>query len=290
MTPDCIWIVTPPGYLHSAAFDETALALNGAFADLGHVVPIVRDATEVRGVPLVLGANLLVDLPVAQHPERMVLYNLEQVQPGSPWMRPGYIELLARHDVWDYSTDNIAALGALGVRGVRHCPIAYHPALTRIRPAEESIDVLFIGSLNERRSALLHQLVLHGLDVKALFGVYGVERDRMIARSRILLNVHFYEAKVLELVRLSYWLANERFIVSEPGSDPGVRGELELGVAFAPYGELVATCLRYARRPQERRAIARRGAQLFRLRDAADVLRTVLTEPSTGRTPRASTT
>ena len=84
-------------------------------------------------------------------------------------------------------------------------PIGYTRELTRIRRvAPPDIDVLFIGSINPRRRAVLEQMHADGLRVQAAFGVYGAERDALVARARIVLNVHFYEAKVLEMVRLSY--------------------------------------------------------------------------------------
>jgi len=37
-----IWVVSPPNYLHSHAFDEIALAMSSALRALGHEVPVVR--------------------------------------------------------------------------------------------------------------------------------------------------------------------------------------------------------------------------------------------------------
>src|SRR5882757_7796130 len=38
-----IWIVSPPNYIHSQAFDEVALSLNAAFRALGLECEIVRE-------------------------------------------------------------------------------------------------------------------------------------------------------------------------------------------------------------------------------------------------------
>src|ERR1051325_5883258 len=54
-----IWIVTTPGYPHSRCFEEVALSLQAAFADLGFDAPVVTDPALVRGRAVVLGANLL---------------------------------------------------------------------------------------------------------------------------------------------------------------------------------------------------------------------------------------
>ena len=83
------------------------------------------------------------------------------------------------------------------------------PELTRIdRRRDPDLDVLFFGSLNPRRIAVIESLRAAGLRAEAVFGVYGEPRDDLIARAEAILNVHYYEAKVLEMVRLSYLLAN----------------------------------------------------------------------------------
>src|SRR5262249_19248566 len=150
-----------------------------------------------------------------------ILYNLEQIDPASPWFQPGLIELFKRYAMWDYSPKNAEALDALGVKVAHIVPIGYVPELTRITPAAEpDIDVLFFGSINPRRKAILEQMVARRLRVRAVFGVYGPARDALIARARLVLNVHFYEAKVLEMVRLSYLLANRCAVLSECSADP----------------------------------------------------------------------
>ena len=47
-----------------------------------------------------------------------------------------------------------------------------------------------------------------GANVIPVFGLYGPPRDALIARSKIILNMHLYDAKVFEIVRVSYLLAN----------------------------------------------------------------------------------
>jgi hypothetical protein len=63
-----------------------------------------------------------------------------------------------RHAVWDYSARNVKRWARLGVRDVRHLPVGYVPQLSRIPRDEENIDVLFYGSVNERRQEILTAL------------------------------------------------------------------------------------------------------------------------------------
>ncbi len=55
----CIWVVSPPGFVHSQAFDEVAIALKSGFSKLGFHVPVVRDVKNITGQAIVLGCNLI---------------------------------------------------------------------------------------------------------------------------------------------------------------------------------------------------------------------------------------
>ena len=256
----CIWVVSPPGYVHSHTFDELALGLSCAFHELGYNVPIVRDITELTDYPIVLGCNLIPSLGNVRIPKNSIMFNAEQIQPDSPWMTEDYFDLLRSYKVWDYSEQNINKLGKLGITNVRFCGIGYVPELTRIKPApEEDIDILLYGSLNERRLNILKQLHNIGLKVEALFGVYGKQRDHYISRSKIVLNIHYYESKVFEIVRVYYLLANKKLVISEPGNDQELEKPVRDGLVFAPYNSLVEESVRYLREDNLRSKIAEKG-------------------------------
>lgn len=257
-----IWIVSPTGYIHSRCFDEVALGLREAFLALGHAARIVTSAADIEGQPIVLGANLLAALKM-EAPAGAILYNLEQISPESTWLSAEYLSLLKRHPVWDYSRRNIAMLAERDISAVL-CGVGYVPALTRIQPAaNKDLDVCFIGSINDRRRHVLQRL--QGLGVKLAIGsgLYGADRDAVFSRSRIVLNLHFYEAQVLEIVRVSYLLANRICVVSETGRDPELEAPLADGVAFAPYQDLAQTCVALIGDDLARDQLAQRGFERF---------------------------
>lgn len=258
-------VVTPFNYPHSAAFDEVALTLQHGLQALGHDAVISTRLDNLRRRPLVLGANLLQKYP-SPVPDDAVFYNLEQISPDSAWFKAGLLDVLRTRPCWDYARTNVAALASAGVNITAVLPLGYAPALTRIAPAAEDIDVLFYGSLNERRAVVLRELTRRGLQVKHLFGVYGAARDAWIARSRIVLNMHYFEAKVFEAVRVTYLLANRRFVVSERGSDPAEAAEYAAGVVFSDYEALADTCERYLAQAAERQRIAEAGFLLMQQR------------------------
>ncbi len=254
-----IWIVTPPGYTHSRCFEEVALSLQEAFQSLGHDVPIVNTPYLLRGTVIVLGTHLLpyVELP----PLPLILFNLEQILEGSPWLKPEYLHLLKEHPVWDYSPQNIDALARYGIQATL-CGIGYMPGLARIAKAHvEDIDVLFIGSLNARRRAILS--TLDGRRVVHVFDLYGPQRDAFIARAKIVLNVHYYESKVFEIVRVSFLLANQKCVVSEVGQDEALEKPFREGIRFVSYDRLAQECFDLLDRPQERHELAAKGFAAF---------------------------
>ncbi|HEX8958244.1 MAG TPA: methyltransferase domain-containing protein [Solirubrobacterales bacterium] len=271
-------IVTPPRYPHSAAFREVAETLQYGLQALGHDAVLTDEIRPPGRRPIILGSNLLPRLK--QKPAKdAILYNLEQIDTGSAWLTPALVELFRRHEVWDYSQRNADRYPELGLPRPRVLPVGFYPGLTRIPAAPvEDIDVLFYGSLNERRERVLATLQARGLNVKAVFGVYGAERDSLIARAKIVLNVHFYEAKVFEMVRVSYLLANRRCVVSERGADAGEERGLEAVVAFAPYEELVETCVQLVGDPAARARLGEAGFGLVSRRVEAELLREVLGE------------
>jgi hypothetical protein len=271
-----ITVVAPPGYPHSGAFIEVAKGLVAGLRALGLDTLVTTQGNLPGRKHIVLGANLLPlhPMPLASD---AILYNLEQIEIGSSWVKPELIELYKKYTVWDYSPRNVAALKTLGVNVERVVPVGYEPELTRIAKAEtHDIDVLFIGSMNERRKAILDAFTKAGVRTKAFFGVYGDARDALYARARLVLNVHFYEAKVLEIVRLSYLLANRIPVLSERGADPAEDAALAEGVAFADYDRLVQTGLELLATPGACTALGERGFAVISKRRQSEFLRTAL--------------
>lgn len=276
----CIWQVCPEGYIHSHAFDEICLGLQAAFHELGYYAPLCRTASvpTIAHKVVVVGCNLLAD-HAGMHPwkERCIFYNLEQLGTDSPWASEKYFRLLREGlEVWDYSPANVSELGTRGVQA-RLCPIGYTPRLTCIGKAEEDIDVLFIGSLNARRAAILDELQRRDINTVILCGVYGAERDAYIARAKIVLNIHFYDSKIFEMVRCSYLMANEKFIISEESVDISYRERLS-GIVFKPYEDLVAACEFYLQpsMTQERSFVAKHTALTFKRSRQSAMLRRLL--------------
>ena len=270
-----IWVVSPLGYIHSHAFDEVALALESAFRELGHDARVVRAAADLAPTTVVLGCHLLPRVGLPKVTTRLILFNLEQIGSVSPWLTPEYYSLLEQHTVWDYSERNVETLRGMGISAVP-CPLGYANELSRIPRGSEEIDVLFYGSISRRRAAILDELERRGLIVCRLVGRYGAFRDAAIRRSKVVLNLHHYDAKVFEIVRVLYLLANRRCVVSETGSDRNLEGLYAPGLVLVPYEDLVASCMELVTNNTRRYEVARAGFELVRSLPQSKYLRAAL--------------
>lgn len=233
---------------------------------------------------ILLGAINLTPAEAAKVPDATVIYNLEQVSAQDAPIKPNYVDLLRRCRVWDYSRRNIASLGGLGVPA-RLVPIGYRPEMTRIQPKEgaEDIDVLFYGAMNDRRRHVLDQLGARGVECVALQNYYGPLRDEFIARARIVLNMHFYQRGVFEIVRASYVLANRKAVAAERNADTEIEPDMQDAAVFAPYDGLADACVALLRDDARRRDTAARGWARMAQRDIGRFLRAGLSDLSPTR-------
>jgi len=112
-------------------------------------------------------------------------------------------------------------------------------ALLQRTPKEH--DVAFVGAMTKRRLDVLHGLAAHGLRVVRV-DAWGAVRDELIAKSRVLLNVHqspFHA--VFESPRCAAWIAAGMPLVTEAGlsgctdDDP----PSSAAVTVAEYAELI---------------------------------------------------
>lgn len=266
----------PAGYPHSAAFQEYACGLLAAFAALGAQVDAVdNEFLAGDGVNFVFGAHLLA--PGTVLPSNTVIVNLEQMRAGWPARIPHYLEMLRHHPVLDYSPSNVERIRELtGNAHVHVLTPGYVPQLTCIPAAEQDVDVLFYGFLNERRHKILDALRAAGLVVRHLKGVYGDERDQWIARSKLVLNVHYYDDKIHEVIRTSWLLANRKAVVSECEPDTEIADDLREAVVAVPYDDLVQTCVALVRDDARRHEAGQRGFEIFARRDQAAILAALL--------------
>ena len=280
--------VRPPGYVHAEGLTEIAECVFFGLRRLG-LKAFYREPPDCPVRQIVLGAHLLDAHGLAALPPDAIIYNSEQFDDDSRWLTSHYVGALKQRQVWDYSTENVRRLTALGAQSVQYVSLGYVPELARIPHLSDEIDVLFYGSVNPRRQQVIDQLKARGLNVVVLFGAYGEERDRAIARAKVVLIVHYYEAKIFEIVRAAYLLSNRKAVVAEGGTDTFVEPELREALCAVPYDQLVDACVELVRDQARRSALEERGQRLFALRREEDVLAAALNTPAPVRASVSAT-
>jgi SAM-dependent methyltransferase len=210
-------IVQPVGYVHSLGLVDQARYFRYQFRRLGANVSLAKNRLRHDAVNFVFGAHLGFDATQCQR-HACVFVNLEQLGQGGAAVSADYLKLLAQAAVVDYDADNIATYSRQPDE-VPIVPFLHAPYLvpTESLPLEERpIDLLFIGSMNERRRAWLARIEAFGLNV-AVFdsALYGAERDHFIAQAKAVVNCHFYETGRFEQARVAHCLSLGTPVISE---------------------------------------------------------------------------
>jgi hypothetical protein len=171
--------------------------------------------------------------------------------------------------VWDYSFDNVEIAHRNGIPSI-HVPPAWHEKYEPIDNLGDTvdIDVLFMGALNGRRQFLVQMLGQLFDEVHVLQSTWGMERDEFMARSKMLINIHFYKAQTLELLRISHALNSGLPVVSEQSPNNPWEGAMEM----VPYEGLARKVMELWHSPNQLIELGLRGQEVFRSTSMTDVV------------------
>lgn len=86
---------------------------------------------------------------------------------------------------------------------------------------EPAYDIFFYGAKNQRRETIMN-LLSKKYNVKIGFGISGNERDTFIQKSKLVINLHYYEESCLETCRFNEVLQFNKIILSEKSDVPDV--------------------------------------------------------------------
>lgn len=210
-------IVQPANYVHSLGFLDQARYVRHQFRRMGAEVTISQNRLRHDAINFVFGAHLGFEAELRTR-YSCIFVNLEQLGHGGASVSPDYLKLLATSAVVDYDPDNIAAY-ARNADDVPVVPFLYAPYLrpsADIELAQRPIDVLFIGSMNDRRRDLIRRIESTGVQVSVFDqALYGPERDHFIMQAKAVFNAHFYESSRFEQARASHCLSLGTPVISE---------------------------------------------------------------------------
>ena len=218
-----VCLIKPKNYIHYLALQELAELIHFSVLELGLKSQITFNYCDNNPSTknIVLGAHLLNDNLIEDIPENTIIFNTEQIESITENWKKKILNLARKNIIfWDYSQYNLDYLSkTINIKG-KLFQIGYQKELNRINHnIDKNIDVLFYGSINTRREHIINKLKDRKINVKTLFGVYGKERDDLIAKSKLILNMHMYESKIFEIVRVFYLLSNSIPVLTEVGSD-----------------------------------------------------------------------
>jgi len=208
-----VCLMQPPGYIHALALLEAAEYVVAKSREVGFEASLSKNRILPTGLNIVFGAHInpKSQLNLGQN---VVIFNSEQLPEQSAWINADYKQVLNKYYIWDYSDFNLVK-----VKHDRKQVVCFRhvDALNRlVAAAVPEYDLVFYGSLNDRRKKILNSLRdKHGLKVLDFYGLYGPERDVLLANTRALLNLHFYDSQIFQQIRAFYPLINGIPVVSE---------------------------------------------------------------------------
>jgi len=237
-------IIEPQGFFHTGVFTEVQELIISGLKELRHEVLSLDNYNQEDVRYIILGANLLHLISQSERPifkKNTVIVNLERSGHDKAFDQ-NYLKILKDFEVWDFSETNLNRINfKYNLNIKKFLQLGYVKELEKIkRYSEETqdIDVLFIGSLSKRRIKILETMAQLNLNVKHLFGVYGNERDKIISRAKLLLNLHYHEIGSLEQVRIFYYLINSKPILSEKSDDDKENEIYNDAVCLSDYNDL----------------------------------------------------
>lgn len=210
-------------------------------------------------------------------PGLYVAFQMEQ-SVSSRWFNEEYIRRLENsYAIFDYSLKNVEFLQACGLsyRQIYYLPIGFNRGIAReIQDgADRDIDVLFYGDpTSPRRRALLGELSKH-VQVHVASEVFGADLYDLIDRSKVIVNLHYYEGALLETTRLTEALSRGAIVVSEDTHDVDEHIQYHSIVDFVPSGDVcrIAECVKaWVDAPEARRAQRRQAVRTYIQNGASD--------------------
>ena len=273
-----IIICKPQGYKHQGVFYEVAELIYFGFKKLNYDCIITTHFNIPDRRQIVLGANLLQLTNIILREDSIIL-NLERAGHDGQFSE-NYCTLLRKYEVWDFSWLNIDRINRRYNLKINKCiQLGYTEELNRINLKEfkdRDIDILFCGSLSNRRKAILDEMFYLNLKIVHLFGVYGKVRDDYVSRSKLLLNLHYHEFGSLEQVRIFYYLSNQCAVLSEKSDDNNENKDFENMIFLSDYKDIPKKALDLIKNNSEIELKSSEGFKHFKEKKIEDNLRNIL--------------
>ena len=235
-------------------FEETAIGISDALFISGFDAKIIHldsdeDATIFQDdqTYIILGIHRFnVTLP-----KNFIVIQAEQI--NSRFINTKYLSILAKaRSVWDFSGRNVEYFQEKGIKvydiGSRVPMDVFYPnspsMLRHFSGRHKDIDVLFYGAKCPRRENLEKDLKRIGLKTEFRYNnLFRGAREDLIARSKVVLNIHYYVRSSLETHRIEYLCSRGKCVVSERSDDHVLDDKYAQSVVFSSMEDMVSSIL-----------------------------------------------
>lgn len=254
-------------YVHAQVFHEIEAAFFFTLKRMGFdVTNTINDfVPDARNI--VFGMqHCPVDVVRHDIPKNTIVYSLEQMRDTPECIR--WCRKYRGLEVWDYSILNKETLELAGVENIKVVPIGYVPEISyvdREPPEKRDIDILAYMCPGPRRLKIMDQFKNNpNINFVHLQSCYGEERDSYMARAKLIINIHNYDNKIFEMVRISHALQQGIPILAERAPDTDFPDYMEDTVNLSTYNRFVDTTYRLLKKPEELEASAVRALEKFK--------------------------
>lgn len=233
---------------------EVAICLRDSIRAAGYPCEHLVNRIDPQAFSIVLGGSPTLEQEL-EHLDRRrcAIFNFEQLGSTSVLAGPPYWQWLHDWLVLDYHASNIEFLKRHNGAGQQalELPIVPSPALAGARDEAKTVDVLFYGTMSERREAVLNELRARGLTVEVVAGAYGAELGPAVRRARLVLHVHYYANSLFPIARVLQPVMQGVSVVSEHSVFSALNDWSDSGILFAAYEDLPQACVDLLRSPGE---------------------------------------
>jgi hypothetical protein len=224
---------------------EVALCLRDAIRAAGHASEHLVNRIDPAAYSIVLGGSPALERELAGlDRDRCAIFNFEQLGSTSNIATPEYRAWLADWLVLDYHASNIDVLRREnGARQLAfELPLVPSAALATQGGDAKTVDVLFYGTMSDRRAHVLRELEAMGLRVEVVQGAYGIELAPAVRRAKLVLHIHYYESALFPVARVVQPVMMGVPIVCESSVFSELNDWSHSGIVFADYAHLAETC------------------------------------------------
>jgi hypothetical protein len=256
-------------------YREIIESVQWGLEQLGHEVTYSLNGYQPSSTNIVFGAHMLPLEVLKQLPADTIVYNFEQGRGlERDQVRPEVFFIARAFSIWDYSAANVDLWKLLGNESPKLVPVGYAPTLSRIpKPQDQDIEIFIYGTAGQKRLNAFYQLSQEGYRVVFVSGLYGRERDALIARSKLVLNVNYNDrSRIFEVVRVSYLLANRKAVVAVLDPDTAIEADYARCVRSTSAADLVAACEQLLSDDAQRTELEDLGFDMFAARGMTRIL------------------